>query len=182
MSGLWCVDALRQSASEGSESDEELAIRRGESSRDIGMRANAACVADMISAAKREASGRRDTEGQKDLGASALVQEEFISSLSFYTASPRERVGEDGLERKGMERDKVQGREGAGDTGESRMAQAQGFGRTQGAGGRERAQERSLGVDERVLTLASGDAGRGLSRLFRSLSEEASNLSLLTLY
>jgi len=67
----------------------------------------------MISAAKREASGRRDTEGQKDLGASALVQEEFISSLSFYTASPRERVGEDGLERKGMERDKVQGREGA---------------------------------------------------------------------
>ena len=101
MSGLWCVDSLRHSASEGSESDEERVIMRGESARDTEMRANAFSVADLMSAAKREASRERGTEGviqgEDDRGVSALVQEEFISTLSFYTTCQRERVGKAGV-------------------------------------------------------------------------------------
>ena len=92
MSGLWCVDSLRHSASEGSESDEERVIMRGESARDTEMRANASFVV-----AKREASRERGTEGENDRGISALAQEEFISTLSFYTTCQRERVGEAGV-------------------------------------------------------------------------------------
>jgi hypothetical protein len=88
------ADSLRHSASEGSESDEERVIRRGESARDTEMRANAFFVADLMSAAKREASRERGTEGENDRGISALVQEEFISTLSCYTTCQRERVRE----------------------------------------------------------------------------------------
>lgn len=156
MSDLWCADTLRQSDSEGSDSDfkdEKRVVVCGEAAQDVRMRTNAAGGAALMSATKHKALEERGTEGENGRRISALVQDEFISSLSFYTTSHRERAAdaEEELERTEIERDQIQGRNEAGDTRQNRMAQAQGLDRTLGTGGHERAQEQIRGVDERVF-------------------------------